>query len=195
MSGRRHCSVLRPTRSGCSRCARLGDWMNRSDAVRALLVGFFSLCAATLVPEAKAVEKAVRIGVLGVSTAAEAAPNMGVFRQTLRELGWVGERAIVFEERYADGHFERLPQLAAELVALKVDVILADSGTPGVRAAMKAGSDRLLERRRSGRSRDARSSRRQPARRCGCPRVSSRGRRPCALRDVPPRRRPPFPRS
>jgi putative ABC transport system substrate-binding protein len=62
---------------------------------------------------------------------------MGVFRQTLRELGWVGERAIVFEERYADGHFERLPQLAAELVALQVDLILADSGTPGLRAAMK----------------------------------------------------------
>jgi len=111
--------------------------MNRSDAVRALLVGLFSVCAATLAPGAKPVEKVFRIGVLGVSTAAEAAANMGVFRQTLRELGWVGKRAIVFEERYAEGQFERLPQLAAELVALKVDLILADSGTPGLRAAMK----------------------------------------------------------
>jgi putative tryptophan/tyrosine transport system substrate-binding protein len=112
--------------------------MNRRHAVRALLVGSSCLWAATLVATAKPVEKVFRIGVLGVSTAAEAAANMRVFRQTLRELGWVAERAIVFEERYADGNFERLPQLAAELVALKVDLILVDSGTPGVRAAMKA---------------------------------------------------------
>ena len=112
--------------------------MNRSYAVRALLVGVFCLCAATLVATAKPTEKVFRIGVLGVSTAAEVADNMRVFRQALHELGWVNERAIVFEERYADGHLERLPQLAAELVALKVDLILAEGGTPGVRAAMKA---------------------------------------------------------
>ncbi len=112
--------------------------MKRSYAVRALLVGLFCLFAATLVAAVKPAEKVFRIGVVGVSTAAEAAANMRVFRQALRELGWVNERAILFEERYADGHYEKLPQLAAEIVALKVDLILADGGTPAVQAAMKA---------------------------------------------------------
>lgn len=75
---------------------------------------------------------------LGVSTAAQSAEFIGAFRQALRELGWVKERAIIFEERYADGRYERLPQLAAGLVALKVDVIFANGGTPAVQAAMKA---------------------------------------------------------
>jgi len=50
----------------------------------------------------------------------------------------VNERAIKFEEHYADGHYDRAPRLAAELVALKVDLVFADGGTPAVVAAMKA---------------------------------------------------------
>ena len=112
--------------------------MNKRHAVRALLLGLLFLCAATLVAEAQQVAKVFRIGVVGLSTADQAAEDMRVFRQALRELGWVTERAIMFEERYADGHYERVPQLAAEIVALKVDLILADGGTPAVQAAMKA---------------------------------------------------------
>ena len=99
-----------------------------------------SICSVTfsLIAEAQQVGKSYRIGVLGPSTAAQHAEDIEAFRQALRELGWVNERAITFEERYADGRYERLPQLAAELVALKVDVIFATGGTPAVAAAMKA---------------------------------------------------------
>ena len=102
----------------------------------------FGICSATfaLAAGAQQVGKVYRIGVLGPTTAAERAKDMEAFRQALRELGWVNERAITFEERWADGHYERLPALAVELVALKVDVVFT-SGTPGVQAAMKATRD------------------------------------------------------
>ena len=99
----------------------------------------FGICSVTFpfAAGAQQVGKVYRIGVLWPATAAESAGERGVFRQALRELGWANERAITFEERWADGHYERLPALAAELVALKVDVIFT-AGTPGVQAAMKA---------------------------------------------------------
>jgi putative tryptophan/tyrosine transport system substrate-binding protein len=112
--------------------------MNRRHAGLALLLGQLSSCAAPRAAEAQRAGKVYRIGVLGLQTAAESAEDMGVFRQALRELGWVNERAIKFEERYVDGHYERAPRLAAELVGLKVDLIFADGGTPVVEAAMKA---------------------------------------------------------
>lgn len=112
--------------------------MNKRHAGLALLFGLLAFGAAPLAAEAQRVGKVYRIGVLGVATAAQSAEEMSVFRQALRELGWVNVRAINFEERYADGRYERLPRLAAELVALKVDVIFADGGTPAVQAAMKA---------------------------------------------------------
>jgi putative ABC transport system substrate-binding protein len=115
--------------------------MNRRRAGLALLLGQASWCAASRAGVARPVGKAPRVGVLGMQSAAESAEDMGVFRQALRELGWVNERAIEFEERYADGHYDRLPPLAAELVALKVDLLFADGGTPAVLAAMKATRD------------------------------------------------------
>jgi hypothetical protein len=60
--------------------------------------------------------KVYRIGVLGAASAAQYAQRMEVFRQALQELGWVNGRNVTFEERWADGHYDRLPQLAAELV-------------------------------------------------------------------------------
>jgi putative tryptophan/tyrosine transport system substrate-binding protein len=112
--------------------------MNRRHAGLALLLGQLSLCAASRAAEAQRAGKVYRIGVLNLQTAAKSAEDMVVFRQALRELGWVNERAIKFEERYVEGHYERAPRLAAELVALKVDLIFADGGTPVVEAAMKA---------------------------------------------------------
>ena len=82
-----------------------------------------------------------RIGVLGVGPPAQHAEDIEVLAQTLRDLGWVNERAITFEQRFADGHYEQLPQLAAELVALKVDLIFTIGGTPAVKAAMGATSE------------------------------------------------------
>ena len=59
------------------------------------------------------------------------------FRQGLRELGYVEEKNLIVEYRYAEGNSERLAALAAELVHLKIDVIVT-SGPPGTRAAKKA---------------------------------------------------------
>jgi len=59
------------------------------------------------------------------------------FRQGLRELGYVEEKNLIVEYRYAEGNSERLAALAAELVRLKIDVIVT-SGPPGTRAAKKA---------------------------------------------------------
>ena len=61
----------------------------------------------------------------------------GQFPQGLRELGYVEGKNVVIEWRFADGKYERLPGLAAELVKLKVDVIVTE-GPPGILAAQKA---------------------------------------------------------
>jgi putative tryptophan/tyrosine transport system substrate-binding protein len=59
------------------------------------------------------------------------------FRQGLRDLGYVEGQNIVIEYRYAEGRAEQLPDLAAELVRLKVDVIVA-GGTAAIRAVQHA---------------------------------------------------------
>jgi len=64
--------------------------------------------------------------------------RLEAFRQGLRELGYVEGRTIIIEERSADEKYDRLPALAAELVKLKVDVIVADGGTPTIMAARNA---------------------------------------------------------
>ena len=81
--------------------------------------------------------KVYRIGYLSASPGTPDAPTVDAFRQGLRDLGWVEGRDVVIEYRFADGHFERLPELAAELVRLKVDVIAA-SPTPAALAAKHA---------------------------------------------------------
>lgn len=62
---------------------------------------------------------------------------MASFREGLRDAGWIEGREIVIEERWADGHGDRLPRLAAELVGLKTDVIVTP-GSPATRAAKSA---------------------------------------------------------
>jgi putative ABC transport system substrate-binding protein len=78
-----------------------------------------------------------RIGFLGVSTAAAWAPRIDEFRAGLRDLGYVEGRNIVIEFRFAEGKYDRLPELAAELVRLKVDVIVTHSAQ-GALAAKQA---------------------------------------------------------
>jgi ABC-type uncharacterized transport system substrate-binding protein len=94
------------------------------------------LLAPPLAGEAQEAAKIARIGYL--------APNLATsshlaeaFRQGLRDLGYVEGRNLVIESRGAEGKFERFPALAAELVALKVDVIVA-SGTLAALAAKRA---------------------------------------------------------
>ena len=81
--------------------------------------------------------KGYRIGILMGSTQAFVAPYIEIFRQRLRELGYVEGKQIAIDYRYADGHYERLPALAADLVRLKVDIIVTE-GTPPTRAATQA---------------------------------------------------------
>src|SRR5438552_13456582 len=106
--------------------------MDRRDTVLALL----ALGAAPLAAEAQQAAKVARIGYLGGSLAAF--PYLReAFRQGLRDLGYIEGRNFVIEYRSPEGKPERLPALAAELVALKVDVILA-AGTPQALAAKQA---------------------------------------------------------
>jgi putative ABC transport system substrate-binding protein len=98
------------------------------------------LIAVALAPRTGSSQQAVkvaRIGVLVTSSAAFAGPNVDVFRQRLRELGYVEGQNLVLEVRYADGKAERLPSFATELVGLRVDAILTE-GTPAARAAKQA---------------------------------------------------------
>jgi putative ABC transport system substrate-binding protein len=83
-----------------------------------------SLLAAPLAAEAQQAAKIARIGLLG-NDPVGGAHLLEAFRQGLRDLGYVEGRNVVIEYRWAEGKFERLPALTAELVELKVDVILA----------------------------------------------------------------------
>jgi putative ABC transport system substrate-binding protein len=96
-----------------------------------------SLLAAPLAADAQQAGKVPRIGFLGVTSASDRPPLLDAFRKRLRELGWVEGQNIVIDYRFAEGRLDRLPDLAAELVRLKVDVIVS-LGTQGVTAAKSA---------------------------------------------------------
>src|SRR6266508_4142099 len=81
--------------------------------------------------------KVYRIGILEAIPAARNAANLDALRKGLRELGYVEGRNLVIEYRSADGRAERFPDLASELVRLKVD-LLVTRGTPAARAAKNA---------------------------------------------------------
>jgi putative ABC transport system substrate-binding protein len=81
--------------------------------------------------------KVFRIGWLAVSFPAQ--PDLDGLRQGLRELGYVEGQNLVIEERYAEGKFERLSDLATELVRLNIHVLIA-AGSAAIRAAQQATS-------------------------------------------------------
>src|SRR6266480_4190777 len=86
---------------------------------------------------AQQVEKIYRIGILEPIPAARNAANLDALRKGLRNLGYVEGRNLVIEYRSADGRAERFPDLASELVRLKVDLIVT-RGTPAAIAAKRA---------------------------------------------------------
>ncbi|MGH7393741.1 MAG: ABC transporter substrate-binding protein [Candidatus Rokuibacteriota bacterium] len=85
-------------------------------------------------------EKTPRVGVLHPRTRSDASPQTDAFLQGLRELGWVEGKTIVVEYRWAEGRSDRLPDLVAELVRLKVDVIFAGSTAVAVAAKNATGT-------------------------------------------------------
>jgi putative ABC transport system substrate-binding protein len=93
--------------------------------------------AASLAVEAQPAGKVYRIGFLGAASPSQYAGQMAGLRLGLRDLGYVEGKNIRIEYRWAEGSYERLPELAAELVRLNVDVIITH-GTPGSLAAKRA---------------------------------------------------------
>jgi len=89
--------------------------------------------------QAQQSKKIARIGVLSGASASAMVTSVESFRQGLRELGYVEGKNIEIESRYAEGKRELFPDLAAEIVRLKPDVIVA-SGTGIIRNALQVTS-------------------------------------------------------
>ena len=96
-----------------------------------------SLLAAPLAAEGQQAGKVYRIGILEAIPASQNTANLAALRQGLRDLGYIEGRNLIIEYRSADGRAERFPDLAAELVRLKTDLIVT-RGTPAARAAKNA---------------------------------------------------------
>ena len=101
----------------------------------------FFLAASVLISflrvEAQQPTKIPRIGYLATAPASAITARVKAFRQGLRELGYVEGKNIVIEQRYAEDKLDRLSALAAELVSLKVDIIVTGGPSP-TRAAKEA---------------------------------------------------------
>jgi putative ABC transport system substrate-binding protein len=104
---------------------------------RTLIVGVASCLVTAPRSAAQQARKVPRIGWLGGPTRESAEPFLQAFQRGLKDFGWVEGRNLVIEWRFADGHAERLPTLAAELVRLGVDLIVVPS-TPTALAAKHA---------------------------------------------------------
>ena len=102
----------------------------------ALCTLHFALCASA---QAQQPGKIFRIGFLDPSTVSGSAARLETFRQELSKLGWTEGKNLVFEYRFGETKLERVPEVAAELVRLKVDLIVT-SGNPPALAAQKATS-------------------------------------------------------
>ena len=123
-----------------------GFWIGRSERNKAigfalcvllLALGFLSTMLLALgIPAEAQQPKVPRIGFLS-SGYLSSTKDAEAFQQGLRELGYIEKQNIIVEYRYAEGVAERLPNLAAELVKLKVNVIVA-IGTPAAQAAQSA---------------------------------------------------------
>jgi putative ABC transport system substrate-binding protein len=97
------------------------------------------LLAAPLATEVQQAGKVWRIGFLGVASAARFESFIEAVRLGLREQGYIEGKNVTIEFRWAEGHYDRLPALATELVRLNLDVIITH-GTPGTLALKRATS-------------------------------------------------------
>ena len=104
---------------------------------RTFLIGSLVVFAASRAVNSQQTGKVYRIGFLGIANASSWASQIAALRQGLRDLGYEEGKNLVIEYRWANEDFDRLPKLAAELVSVKVDLIVTH-GTPGSRAAKQA---------------------------------------------------------
>jgi putative ABC transport system substrate-binding protein len=95
------------------------------------------ILAVSVAVDAQRPAKPVRVAHLSGSSAAGTKPFIDAFRDGMRALGYAEPATLILDERYADGHLERLAALAEELLHAKPDVVLA-STTPGALAAKNA---------------------------------------------------------
>jgi putative tryptophan/tyrosine transport system substrate-binding protein len=106
---------------------RRGKDMKRKITIVALSALLFALCFSA---EAQQTGKVARIGFLDGTTASGMTVLLEPFRQELAKLGWIEGKNIVIEYRFSERKRERLPELAADLVRLKVDLIVVSGGGP-----------------------------------------------------------------
>jgi ABC-type uncharacterized transport system substrate-binding protein len=104
---------------------------------RAFIVTMAGLLAAPLAAGAQQPRDSARIGVLSSSSPRREQGYLAAFQQGLRDLGYSEGKNVLIDRRYAAGQFDTLPELAAELVRLKVDILVV-TGTPAALAAKNA---------------------------------------------------------
>jgi ABC-type uncharacterized transport system substrate-binding protein len=103
-----------------------------------LVVTLMTLVSCAAVAVAQQPKKVPRIGYLSNTDPARESTRAETIRLALRQLGYIEGQNIAFEYRYAEGKRDRYPELAAELVRLKVDIIVVAGGTGPTRAAKNA---------------------------------------------------------
>ena len=95
--------------------------------VVALCAVFLAFCASA---EAQQPTKIPRLGFLSATSPDANSARIAAFRQGLHDAGYMEGKNILIEWRWAEGHFDRLPSLAAELIRLNVDVIVSSGPSP-----------------------------------------------------------------
>ena len=106
-------------------------------AIVRLTVLALSILATSVVSVAQQLPGSPRIGVLSSSSPEREQGYLAAFQQSLRDLGYSEGKNLLIDRRYAAGKFDTLPELAAELVRLKVDILVV-TGTPAAHAAKNA---------------------------------------------------------
>jgi len=107
-------------------------------ALGTLLAVAVALALTLLLTDAPGAQpRTARVGLLVSSSEANFGPNVTVIREALREAGWVEGRNLTLDVRYLGEHYARLPELAAELVGRRPDVLVS-LGTPATLAAKTA---------------------------------------------------------
>ena len=133
----------------------ISNWSIRVPHLVLLTLGLaLALVLAAPAAEGQQAAKIYRLGYLTIGSASDGLERLDLFRQALRELGYIEGRNVALEIRWAEGKPEQLPGLADELVRLKVDVIVATSGvaalaakkaTPTIPIVMVASSDAIRQ--------------------------------------------------